>query len=1447
MKHWKKKAGALLLCIALVVSNQNLLSVLTLEANAAEIQPTEALNEDVNSAAEQTAQTGNSAEAASQDDGQQGNDLSTGEAQGDKLNDDRNTENSNTENPNTEDQNAEELPKVDAGEVPSETGDTNVTGGANTSTDNTSADDTDPESPVDVTDTEDDALTEDAVKAGAEDEVKSDENSEDPNADETGEDSFVKELENGVTVSANVPEGAFDEAVELVAARASEDEVMPAVMDKLQDAYEESDFGGFAGVYCTDISFKNSEENAVQPKEEIQITITVPAEEFMEEGVSLDELDEEELVKAVYHIVGEEAEDLQSGDIQWDTENAVVEISFSSKSFSPFAAVIARTGVQTLESNDTNTYYVDDDSNAEAPNGTENAKFKTIQAAVNAICEVQKNDESDQSYTIQVAAGTYERFLIPHGVKNIVIQGVGDETTVTTLDSSDLKVEESEKHNSDGGGIIIWGADITLQDMRITSGGTTPVWYASAVGTQDGMWGPSSEQDTAVILENCTFEGSGSGYAFMPQRSKFTMNNCRVDNYEQAVYFAGDGFETQDCNVTNNTITNCIYAIHGYFGAADSLKLVKPMVIEGNTVKGASDRYSVIAILDQTDKGSVKLDIKDNTFSYTIVGGINMCQKGDVSQGSMEAVKDANTMQDNSFVVDAYWYKADDYGTTFYISSPEGKIATWYADPTSEAGSNLDKIKAALEDHGTAGDVIEITSADYNQEIFTMAKNAIVIKEIVDAGNLKIEKKVEGNDSDSSTFVFTVKFTRENGKPLNGVYDVEQADGEVVSVKLDEGEYRFTLKAGESITIKDLFPGTRYEVTERKKAYYTSQSEGESGTIVANQTQNVKFVNTYVSPLDPVEWEKSKSKTATNLDDDFNSQVTLSLPAADYEPEIDVVFVIDDTHAGKSIFTEPAEKLLNELKEKENLNVNLGIVTFDAIARDWIDVTSDGAYSGLVSIKDEKGLGAVYKALEEELDYDKNGRQKKIGATNLEWPLEMAGQMLASGSGVEKHVILFSDMYGYVYRGSLTIDGVTYEDVPVGKRLYKEMVKLASGTKYDNFADILVHRDEADLIEDSFFRDSSWDDYWSIYSGKETPDMPKNPYIVPQKSYSSYETSCCLTYDRILSLAQSAHVTIVNNDFEPEPGSTPSARKIKNEMLEVLTDKGINVIKTSKEPGTDEISDVFDDLKNELIQLVDAGSTVEDVIGFGQDEKGNAYDFEFVNDIEAIELTVNGKPLDKKSINDTTYGFGPKNGSKDGSTYPFVLHYYVNGKDGKSDECFVWDINVEVTVDQTVQLKYVVHLTNPQGDAGTYGQYDKDGSFGYSGLYTNKEATLIPVDSNGGKGEPEVFEKPTVSYTVTKQEEPGKDEPKKDDPEKTPDNSGSDSSSDPTPAVNTVQPTVTAPVAPADPTAQAPADSTATPDPAGAATGDNAPVAIWLVVAVMAATALIGLMYYKSI
>ncbi|MBS4881264.1 MAG: S-layer homology domain-containing protein, partial [Firmicutes bacterium] len=633
---------------------------------------------------------------------------------------------------------------------------------------------------------------------------------------------------------------------------------------------------------------------------------------------------------------------------------------------------------------------------------------------------------------------------------------------------------------------------------------------------------------------------------------------------------------------------------------------------------------------------------------------------------------------------------------------------------------------------------------------------------------LTVTKKVEGLALGDLSPDFTITVTQEGTTTTRRI------------LKKAEGTHTVD---GLTWTISDLPPGT-YTVSEENADvtgydYTATYSATDGATAIVNSADTVQnqsatdtqasqkvtvtpggestmtVTNTYTqkveppTPANPVKLDVSRSKIASGLtknsNGDWTTDVTLSLPSAEYKPVIDVVFILDDSYAGNEIFKDAATSLLTELSQKENVDVNVGIVNFDAVARDWVAATTNSQYSGLISVKNAEGLQALNTAIATKLAYENDGQTKKVGATNIEWPLEMAQNMLASGKGTEKYAILFSDMYGYVYRGDLKIGETTYENVPLSKRYFSTGGSLSMGTKYTNFADVYAHRnDEENQTLDGFFRDSSWDNYWGIYSGY-TP-IPTNPVTADNDpfhvsgGYSGFEKSTCLVYDRLLQMKQAGiNLSIVNNDFTFTDGQY--IQPIKNGMLDELGKQGICVIKTQEKPTADEVKNVFATLKDQLIQVVSAGSTVTDQIGTK---------FDFVG-LDTMTLKIGGEKMVgtiDKTTNTITFKHGDKNDA----------HVVAYDSDANS---FQWTINEDVTKDARVQLTYTVKLTNPQTAAGTYGVTDLNGDGTVDGtgaaftdtdqknaLYTNESATMVPKDSNGTPGKELTFPKPSVSYTI---------------------------------------------------------------------------------------------------
>lgn len=475
--------------------------------------------------------------------------------------------------------------------------------------------------------------------------------------------------------------------------------------------------------------------------------------------------------------------------------------------------------------------------------------YPTIQAAIDFIAAEQAANDDDTSWRVLVRAGTYDRFDVPLRTKNITIEGESRENVIVRVLQADDDTFWGASHDS--GGITLRGTDITLKNLTIQAGTRQMSGFTAAVGVHDGNVGGSA---FSCAIEDCTLTGAGTGDAFLFDCPTFRVDGCTVTGFMQAVEFYGDNFAATDCVIRDNTIRDCVYAIHGYYGgaAADGY-----MEITGNTITGAADRFAVIAVLDQNNTGAVRLSVENNTFSRTIVGATNMRKDGDVKQGSMEALQNANTFADYSFIVDAYWYAADDYGSAFIDPIQHtDKIAVWYADPTTENGYfTTEEAQEALEQFGTAGRFIEINAP--LQEIFTLAKNAIVVKEYSDAYDLTVEKRLVNSSEADASFAFTLRFTKADGSALNGRYayritDVSGAAVGAGAASLVNGAFTVTLQGGQRVTVEDLLPGTRYaveeELTDEQAALYRVSVEvngmpadSASGTLDGHTT--VRFTN----------------------------------------------------------------------------------------------------------------------------------------------------------------------------------------------------------------------------------------------------------------------------------------------------------------------------------------------------------------------------------------------------------------------------------------------------------------------------------------------------------------------------------------------------------------------------------------------------------------------------
>lgn len=443
-----------------------------------------------------------------------------------------------------------------------------------------------------------------------------------------------------------------------------------------------------------------------------------------------------------------------------------------------------------------------------------------------------------------------------------------------------------------------------------------------------------------------------------------------------------------------------------------------------------------------------------------------------------------------------------------------------------------------------------------------------------------------------------------------------------------------------------------------------------------------------VDPPEPPTWDHSKDKTATELDNNFNSGVTLSLPSAEKELVSDVVFVLDKSTS--ATVENQALGMLKQLKEKavkDGATVKVGVVIFnkEAHVTEWKDLVTE------------------YDAIEDAIT------QKISSGTNTHAGLLAAQEMLAADTDVEdsrKHMIFVSD-------------GITY--------MFEEPAQAINSQQATNGEYAIM----------------AGNDCWGIRHYDEGGDqfIPNdwNTYLQDVESHLDEVKQYIQPYD---NMNQDNHIPRGDTELPTTVDvALYKTAKLYHELGEkyhcyaVLGDTGV----TNYPWGPDfmtyladgkEVS--FADIQNDIYYLLAAGSQVVDIIGQGKDDKGNDYNFDVAN-LDNMTITVGGVKQEKTEISDNKYGFGT---ILDNDKYPFVVTYYPNGTDAETREHFVWDINVPVSNFAPVQFSYDVQLTNPQKAKGEYK------------VETNVEAVLTPVDSNKEPGKPEKFPVPELTYEV---------------------------------------------------------------------------------------------------
>lgn len=462
-------------------------------------------------------------------------------------------------------------------------------------------------------------------------------------------------------------------------------------------------------------------------------------------------------------------------------------------------------------------------------------------------------------------------------------------------------------------------------------------------------------------------------------------------------------------------------------------------------------------------------------------------------------------------------------------------------------------------------------------------------------------------------------------------------------------------------------------------------------------------------------------KTATALDENLETKVTLSFPGQREAEPADVVFVLDKSGASAQtdIFKQ-AKAFLEEINQKakaDGLNIKVGVVLFNKMGNVQLPLTDVVA-----------GYDDILNAMNSSVH----------SGTNMDAGLLAAKSILDADTTVKaenKHVILISDGATYLYckNGDYTkpytrsFGDPTKQTNPVTGAAYPYGSNKMGGIwewqsrEYNfnnawkkfpdgsNFIFSQAMKSPEKLGEYlAYYRgqyensDKNWGQYDYEYTDAAANNGTTNPIPVDVNAPCNIDVAFWSTDDTFQSMVKAGYdMNVYYKNAADFDGQV---------FLQYLV----------RNSNNGELNTDFDKLKAKLVDKIAAGSTVEDTIGAN---------FDFVNDPAKISLTANDEKLSPEKIDATTYGFGKKS---DG-TYRFTLKYQAG-----ENEKLILTLNEAAAPSRPVVLEYSELLVNKPTEPGTHT------------LKVNESAVLHPIDGNGVAGEAYEFPVPTVDYTVAK-------------------------------------------------------------------------------------------------
>ena len=461
---------------------------------------------------------------------------------------------------------------------------------------------------------------------------------------------------------------------------------------------------------------------------------------------------------------------------------------------------------------------------------------------------------------------------------------------------------------------------------------------------------------------------------------------------------------------------------------------------------------------------------------------------------------------------------------------------------------------------------------------------------------------------------------------------------------------------------------------------------------------------------------EQNQKTATELDENLETKVTLSFPGKREAEPSDVVFVLDKSGASAQMdIYNQAKEFLGQISQKakdDGLDIKVGVVLFNKrgnVQQQLTDVVT--------------GYDDILNAMNSEVR----------SGTNMHAGLLAAKSILDEDTAVKaenKHVILISDGATYLYckdgdftkpytrsfgkvEGGKNFLGGVWEWQSREYHTDNAWKKFSDGSNFIFSQAMTSPQKMAEYL--AYYKDQyqNSDKNWAQYDYEYTVEAANNGTTNPIPLDVNAPCNCDIAYisadDTFQAMADAGYD--MNVYFKNEADFD-----------------GSNFLKyLARNTNKGELDTDFTEIRAKLVDKIAADSFVEDFIGA---------DFDFIDDPAKISLTANGEKLTPQKIGDGIYGFG----TKDDGSNRFVLQYEAG-----ENEKLTLALNEAASPSKPVVLEYSERLVNVPVEPGTHT------------LNVNESAILYPVDGNGKAGDPYEFPVPTVEYTVPEPEQKPED------------------------------------------------------------------------------------------